>query len=132
MYNKVVVRFADGRVLRGSTADFLPDRPVFHLQPAPPDARKSVEIAMQELKALFFVKDLTGDSARADAPDVSRVAPAMGRKLRVTFKDGEVMLGTAQSYGPARQGFFLVPADPGSNNERCYIVAAAVKSVTPL
>jgi hypothetical protein len=32
-------------------------------------------------------------------------------------------------YQPNRSGFFLVPADPESNNERCYIVSAAVKKV---
>jgi hypothetical protein len=52
-----------------------------------------------------------------------------GRKLRIVFKDGEVLVGTTQGYQPGRQGFFVVPADAKSNNERCYVVSAATQEV---
>jgi len=129
MTNRVVVRFADGRVIKGSTADFSPERRVFHLLPADAEARKTVEIAVNDLKALFFVKEFAGNPTRVDSHDVSHVTPAMGRKVRVHFADGEVLTGTTQSYRPQRQGFFFVPADPASNNDRCYIVNAAVAQV---
>jgi len=48
----------------------------------------------------------------------------------VVFKDGEVLMGTTTGYQPGRSGFFIVPADSGSNNERCYIVTAATKEVS--
>jgi hypothetical protein len=54
----------------------------------------------------------------------------VGRKIRVRFKDGEVLVGTTQGYQPGRPGFFLVPADPGSNIERCYVISAATDEVT--
>ena len=50
--------------------------------------------------------------------------------MQVTFKDGEVLVGTTQGYQPGRPGFFLLPADPRSNNERCYIVTSATQTVT--
>ena len=31
--NRVVARFLDGRVMKGTTEDFLPNRPRFHLRP---------------------------------------------------------------------------------------------------
>jgi hypothetical protein len=31
--NKVVVRFADGRMLKGTAADFFPGKDLFHVSP---------------------------------------------------------------------------------------------------
>ena len=53
-----------------------------------------------------------------------------GRKVQVEFSDGETIVGTTQGYQPDRPGFFVVPVDPKSNNDRCFVVMAAVKKVT--
>lgn len=130
--NRVVARYLDGRVLKGTTADFLPARPSFHVVPTPQTGTsiEVVEVQVADLKALFFVRDLIGDAAyneaRAFAPDTR----AAGRKVQVEFKDTETIVGTTQGYQPERQGFFVVPVDPKSNNERCFVVMAAVKDVT--
>jgi len=56
-----------------------------------------------------------------------------GLKLEVTFADGEVMVGSSVlNYDPKRQGNFIIPADPGGNNIRVYVVSSAVKSVRQL
>jgi len=47
----------------------------------------------------------------------------------VVFKDQEVMVGTTQGYQPDRPGFFMVPADSDSNNERCYIFLASTQQI---
>jgi hypothetical protein len=52
------------------------------------------------------------------------------RKIRVVFADGETLVGTTQGYQPGRPGFFVVPADSGSNNDRCFVVSAATKEVS--
>jgi hypothetical protein len=130
--NKIVVRYRDGRTLKGHTADFLPTRPSFHVVPmeAPAVAAKgTVEIQLAELKAVFFVKDFTGNNAYQETKAFAPGQRVSGRKIRVEFVDGEVLLGTTMGYQPNRPGFFLVPADPNSNNERCYVVSAAVRSV---
>jgi hypothetical protein len=49
----------------------------------------------------------------------------MGRKIGVVFKDGEVLVGTTQGYDRSRPGFFVVPADAESNDERVYVRLAA-------
>jgi hypothetical protein len=33
------------------------------------------------------------------------------------------------NYRPDAQGFFVVPADPGDNNTRIYVIAGAVRHV---
>jgi hypothetical protein len=50
-----------------------------------------------------------------------------GRKIEVTFKDGEVLVNTTVGYTPNRRGFFIFPADPKSNNLMVFVISAAVK-----
>lgn len=129
--NKIVARYQDGRILKGYTGDFLPSKPTFHLAlfDAPPNA-KPVEITIAELKAVFFVKDLAGNPQRQDVLEFLPGKPVVGRKIQVQFKDGEKLVGTTQGYDPNRPGFFLIPVDTASNNERCFVVTAATKHVS--
>jgi len=129
--NKVVVRYADGRMMKGMTADFFPNKDMFHvsLATAPADA-EPMEVSTKELKALFFVRDLEGDSEHAERNTFDESRPPAGRKIRVMFEDGEVLLGTTTGYQPGRPGFFLIPADEESNIERAYIITAATQDVS--
>jgi small nuclear ribonucleoprotein (snRNP)-like protein len=131
--NKVVARFADGRVVKGSTSDFVPTKDVFHV--AAVDAApgsKPLKIQTKELKAVFFVKDLVGKPEYQMHQVFDPGRPLTGRKVKVVFKDGEVLLGTTQGYEPNRPGLFMLPADQDSNIERCYVVAAATRKITLL
>lgn len=128
--NQVVAHFADGGLLKGETGDFYPAKDVFHIVPAGEAGQRPVEVRTSALKALFFVKSLTGNPAHAEKDAFDPARPAPGRKLEVTFADGENLVGTTQGYQPGRPGFFLVPADADSNIERCYIVSAATRTVT--
>lgn len=129
--NKIVIRYNDGRVLKGYTGDFLPTKPTFHLAliDSPPTS-KPVEVKVGDLKAIFFVKDLVGDAKRVDVQEFLPGKVAVGRKIRVIFRDGERLVGTTQGYDPTRQGFFVVPADVNANNERCFVVKSATRDVT--
>jgi hypothetical protein len=129
--NKVVARFADGRMLKGMTADFFPAKDLFHiaLEGGPADA-EPVEVHTSELKALFFVKDLAGNPEYVERKEFDPAHPPAGRRLRVEFRDGEVLVGTTMGYQPGRPGFFLEPADTGSNNERCFVISAATRDVS--
>ena len=132
MQNRIVARYLDGRTLKGQTADFLPTKSVFHVIPSPQAGTsiQVVEVKLADLKAVFFVKDLVGDAAYNEAKAFAPEVRAMGRKVQVEFADGEMIVGTTQGYQPDRPGFFVVPVDPKSNNERCFVVMAAVKAVT--
>lgn len=125
--NQVVAHFADGRLLKGETGDFSPAKDSFHIVTR--EAPRPVEVRTAQLKALFFVKDLQGNPNHLEKGAFDPSHPAPGRKIMVTFQDGEHLVGTTQGYQPGRPGFFMIPADPESNLERCYVVASAAKSV---
>jgi hypothetical protein len=84
---------------------------------------------MQELKAVFFVRDFAGNGGYNEGKSFVSGKPLSGRKVEVTFQDGEILVGTTTGYDPNRPGFFLFPADDKSNNVRMYIVAKSVKAV---
>ncbi len=128
--NKVVARFADGHMVKGVTSDFVPAKDRFHVSEASaaPGSRPT-EVQTKDLKALFFVKDFAGDPKHGDRNAFDPSHPAFGRRIRVLFKDGELLVGTTQGYQPGRPGFFMVPADVSSNTERCYVVSAATAEV---
>ena len=121
--NKVVVHSLTGRLLKGTTQDFFPNRPTFHVLPM--DGSPAMEVRVKQLKAVFFVKDLCGDPSHVDQAVFDR--SAHGRKMEVTFNDGEVLLGTTLNYQPNGHGFFLAPADSTGNNLRVYVISASVR-----
>jgi hypothetical protein len=86
---------------------------------------------VRDLKAVFFVRDLVGNPAHRDAQKFPPGHVA-GCHVEVRFRDGEVIVGTAESPVTDPLGFFLIPADPESNNLRVYVVAAATRAVYPL
>jgi hypothetical protein len=131
--NKVVARFKDGTIVKGSTSDFVPTKEAFHVLPTGADrGTKPVLVPVKDLKALFFVKDFSGRPDYTPKNDFDEGRGGAGRKIKVVFADGEVLLGTTQTYQPGRPGFFMVPADQEANIERCYVVAAATSEVTLL
>jgi hypothetical protein len=127
--NKVVVRFLDGSLQKGTTEDFFPNRPTFHLRPVGSSEMK--EIRCKELKAVFFVKDFAGDPKRHEAHGFERATAdvSRGKKVAIRFKDGERVFGFTLTYMPDRSGFFITPADPSSNNLRIYVLAHAAREV---
>lgn len=129
--NKIVVRYQDGRIIKGHTGDFLPTKPSFHvtLIDASRDARP-VDVQIAEVKAIFFVKDFVGNRDRTKKQEFVAGKPVVGRKIRVVFHDGETLVGTTQGYDVTRPGFFVLPADTESNNDRCFVVARATKQVS--
>jgi hypothetical protein len=127
--NKVVVRFLNGKLLKGTTQDFFPKRPLFHVLPLGGGAAS--EVLTRELKAVFFVKDYEGNPQRKDLRGFvsGPHETAQGKKIAVRFRDGELMCGYSLSYAPDRSGFFMFPADEGSNNERVFVVTGSCAEV---
>ena len=52
-----------------------------------------------------------------------------GRKIRVVFTDGEILVGTTQGYDSKRPGFFVFPADTDANNDRVFVLQGATREV---
>lgn len=106
---KVVVHYADGRVVKGFTNNFFPNRPTFHLHPVGGPADKGTEVRVADLKAVFFVKDFEGDPAYNEKKTFVEGQSPAGRKVEVTFADGEVLVGATLGYDETRPGFSSPP-----------------------
>jgi len=117
-------------MVKGTTRNFWPGTAAFHIQPADASAgARPVEVRINDLKAMFVVHSLKGNPRYVEQAHFLRGDKAYGRKLQVTFKDGELLEGTSLNYDPSAQGFFVFPADRGGNNDRIYVVNDAVMSV---
>jgi hypothetical protein len=129
---KVVVAYLDGRRLKGYTNDFSPVRDQFFLFPEGVDPKpgdRGTPVRVAELKAVFFVKDFAGNPDRREAPDVSQL---LGKKIEVTFADGEKLIGSSVAYNPKNLGFFMQAASSADNNERIFVINRNVKQVKVL
>lgn len=127
MQQKVVAHYRDGRIVKGLTSDFDPARPEFEVVNG---AGEHTSVALDHLKAVFFVKDLAGDASYDEVKAFAPGAHHVGHRLELQMLDDERIVGASDSYHPDHGGFFLVPADPQSNNVRCFVMAAAVKRVS--
>jgi hypothetical protein len=125
---RVVVRYRTGQVLKGTSHDFTNLKPTFHLQP---DNGSPQVVKLKDLKAVFFVKSLSGNPKRPDIAGFLQapMETSQGKKICVLFNDGELLCGHTHSWTPEREGFFMVPSDAGSNNLRIYVLSAAAQKI---
>ena len=115
--------------MKGTTQNFFPNKPVFHVnRHGGTGTGDLVEVNLEELKAIFFVRDFTGNPKHVDKKELAPGERAQGRLMEVTCMDGEVIVGTTTGYDPKRPGFFLFPLDPSANNARIFLVSSAVKT----
>ena len=129
--NKLVVKYKDGKIVKGWTTDFGQNKEMFHLHPIKGFGKDDIEITISELKAIFFVKDYKGNK------EYQKVRTFEGqhepipseRKIIVIFKDGENFYGTSHSFNPERKGFFVYPIDPKDNSDKVFVINPAVDSV---
>ena len=126
---KVIMRYANGKLIKGYTNDFFPNKTLFHvrsIESEPTD--KGEEVYVKELKAVFFVKDFVGNAAYNEIKHFAEGQQYCGRKVEVTFTDDEVLVGSTVGYDPSRLGFFVTPVDPQSNNLRVFVISEAVRN----
>jgi hypothetical protein len=124
----LVARFEDGRVFKGRALGLDFASGTFRVDvTSGPGETGPAEFQTADLKALFGVADLDGDPKRADWTALR--TPGTCENAIVRFKDGEVMVGVIPEYEPGSDFFYLVPADPLSNNVWCYVRAAATEEV---
>jgi hypothetical protein len=126
---KVVIRYSNGSVNKGFAKDFFPNKDHFHLFLSDKPSSEAIGVLVKELKAVFFVRDLTGSPLYKERKEYVEGEKPSGRKVAVTFVDDEVLVGSTLGYHSKRQGFFIFPADPESNNMRVFVVSSAVKKV---
>jgi len=128
MLQKVVAHLIDHSVIKGTSADVDPKRPLCHVHTP---AREVVEVDLRQVKALFFVKDLAGkpgyEEAQAPAEGDQRLRGS--RLVEVAFADGERLGGLMNRYPPLGPFFFMLPVDPQSNNVRILVNRDAVATM---
>ena len=132
---KVVVKFKDGRILKGWTANISPNKEFFYLHKhkefREKDKKDVVEVKLSSLKVVFFVKSHKGnkDYKKVRTFEGQPKITSSQRKIIVTCNDGEKLYGTTLGYNPNKKGFFMSPIDPKDNNERIFIIQESIKSV---
>jgi hypothetical protein len=128
---KVIVAYLDGRRLKGYAYNFSPLKDSFDLLPQKdPLQHRGTKVEMKDVKAVFFVKDFVGNPEYRQSPLVEE--RGYGRKIEVTFSDGEKVVGVTQGYNPQKLGFFMIPIDPKSNNVRIFVVNRNTRQIKPI
>jgi len=134
--NLVVAKYRDGRMIKGITYNFGPEKKAFHVIPVSEEkeegTRRGVEVVISELKAIFFVKSLEGRKGPRTLEGLlekeeEELPGAM--KVKVTFHDGETLAGMTQGYSREKQGFFVVPLEKESNNLRVFVFFNAAREI---
>lgn len=123
----VVCRRLDGRVIKGHTTDFHPQRETFRVATQP--GHPPMDVPTSGLKAVFFVRSLDGNPDKRDHRLFPN-SPGQARpKIWLEFKDGERMAGWTVSVPLGRDGFYVIPTDPTSNVEKAYVFRDSVARI---
>ena len=125
--SEVVLRFRDGHLTRAVlTREFTP---LDFAVEAESDDGEKLQVNISDLKAVFFLKD---PSRREAELQIGAVVgdPPQGAPARVEFFDGEIIHGIVQEYRMEDSGFFLYPTSPESNNEKVFVVARSINTLS--
>jgi hypothetical protein len=125
--NEVVLRFRDGNLTRCSlTREFTP---LDFAVEAVTDEGESLRVSISDLKAVFFLKNPRRREAEMQLGSMVTDPPA-GAPTRVEFFDGEIIHGVVQEYRMEDSGFFLYPTSTESNNEKVFVVARSITTLS--
>ncbi|MEK6530820.1 MAG: hypothetical protein AABZ48_07975, partial [candidate division NC10 bacterium] len=83
---KMVVRYVDGRIIKGYSHDFHPNKPHFHLVPSVAGfsfSDEAMKVWVQDLKAVFLVRDFAGDPSYNERKKFLEEERPPGRKVEV-------------------------------------------------
>lgn len=137
---KVVAHRSDGVLIKGFTEGV----PAFYAASlskpdpvAPPETLKlkskdsggDVEVALDDLKALFFVKSFEGSTQYTEVKFFKSHPIVEGLWVRLRFHDNELTEGVIFNsiHFMLNPGFFLKPPDPLSNNQMVYVLRSSLK-----
>ena len=137
---KVVAHLRDGKLIkgyfRGLPAPFeaLSRAPEYTLPNLitiePEDSVEGIQVCLDALKALFFVKSFDGKRDYQEVKFFDKAPPIRGLWVRLQFYDNETFEGVVEnSLGYVIEpGFFMKPPDPRGNNEILYVVKGSLAS----
>lgn len=111
---KVVIKFLDGRVLRGEILRFIPQSAKVKVSTV--EGEEIVDLSL--LKAIFFLREGSA------TPPRDRLLKTGGKSVRVCFADGEELVGYTYGLHPLGIGFYLFPIAAADSNEKIFVVKA--------
>lgn len=123
--NRIVVRFKDSALLKGTVSAFSPFHKFFRLELPGGDV---VTVDMDKIKAMFFVKSFEGNKKYTYKYEDELFW--VGDKVMVTFHDGEKLIGYTQQLDCSPRGFFITPADLKGNNKYVFASKSAIQSMS--
>ena len=127
---KIVVAFLDRRRDKGVIYEFKPYGDGFTLYSVEDEkCERGRPIDFKAIKAVYFVKTLEGNRQRKENKLQLAAVYRQGRKVSVTFPDGEQYVGITEGFNPQRAGFYFYPGDPASNNLEVFIVTANTEEI---
>jgi len=135
---KVVAHLRGGKLVKGrlnfpalkdlnlspSQGTKLPDK----ISVQPEESSNPVEIELDSLKALFFVKTYNGSTEYKEVKYFKFTPQVEGLWIRLTFYDNEHTEGIIHNSirFVIEPGFFIKPPDPQSNNEMAYVIKTSL------
>jgi hypothetical protein len=125
--HRIVIHFLDHSLLKGHARFFFHHQMQLLVETLEGEERL---IPLTTVKAVFFVRSFTGDRKRREQKRFTTASPRFGDAVRVTFLDGELLVGRSIGYRPENRGFYVKPADPDSNNEMVYVPQTSVREVS--
>lgn len=132
MREKVVAHLRDGEIVKGYSRDFSDSIGSFHILNNTEPVATSRKVAVDDLKALFFVRTWgrsPGLVLRNYRFGVGGMRGEPGRRAMVKFQDGEKVWGYVMPHRSSREGFYLIPADPEDNNLKIYVVRSSLDEI---
>lgn len=132
---RLVAHFKDGQISKGFSRDFDPRRDSFHLEKRRAGIIASLEVRLEDLKALFHVKTWGRKDRHLGRPlgfpegDLNRPPEGSYVKTVAEFFDGERICGFSRGDHQERNGFYLIPADPEDNNRRIYVLRSSLVNI---
>jgi hypothetical protein len=121
---KIVAKLKNQSLIKGLTDDFSPHKKSFHVKVG---YGKVESIDLEDLKAIFFVKNYEGNKDRKK--QYKDLRPWEGIRIKVIFHDGEEIVGYTPHHALDKIGFFLTPADLKSNNEEIFVIISSTKDI---
>ena len=110
--DRVVARFLTGKTLEGNLILFDPADGILKLRTG--SEERDVDCSI--LKAIFFLRQPN------KTPFSEILLKPAGKKVRVTFADGEEITGYSYGLHPLEEGFYLFPVNKKDQNERIYVI----------
>lgn len=126
--HKLVIQYADGRIVKGNTYKLDPATRGFYLislNPLPGELEVYINFA--DLKAVFYVKDFEGGK---NVKEILEEYVPEGHEVTVEFADGEVIKGFAFDYNEDSPRFVMDIPDAKDNNYAVLVERANTRKIT--